>query len=104
MLFRPPSKITLPIAPAAPPEAYAAMGFAIAVTGEAGKNLSITAPTSAAAPTPATTLPTVPRLNTFPILLLEELLRLVLRILLVLFLVDKDDDFRRLVGRFRRPI
>ena len=93
----PPSKTTEPIAPAAPPPAYAAIGFAIVVIGEFGKKRSRTAPTRAAAPTPATTFPIVPLLNMFPILLVDlvEDLRF---LMLLRGLVDlKGCDFRRLV-------
>ena len=69
IVLSPPSRTTDPIAPAAPPPAYAAIGFAIVVIGEFGKKRSRTAPTRAAAPTPATTFPIVPLLNMFPILL-----------------------------------
>ena len=69
IVLSPPSRTTDPIAPAAPPPAYAAIGFAIEVIGEFGKKRSRTAPTRAAAPTPATTFPIVPLLNMFPILL-----------------------------------
>ena len=82
---KPPSSKTLPIAPAAPPAEYAATGFAIAVIGEAGKNLSMIVPTIAAAPTPTATLPRVQRLNT---LLIPRVTLLVLEVRLRLAIVD----------------
>ena len=98
IVLSPPSRTTEPIAPAAPPPAYAAIGFAIVVIGEFGKKRSRTAPTRAAAPTPATTFPIVPLLNMFPILLVDLLYEDLRFAMLLRGLVDlKGCDFRRLV-------